>query len=134
MGSTVQLGAEVRAGSQSRASTKLAPRLLAKVLPQRDELARWLLPRIGLVVLAASLFVGLDAASTHAFAGNSDGATVVLEGASLRHGHLLLSGWDLSFDSFWGIDAVIYAIAVGIIGVRGDLLAVGPALIALATI
>jgi hypothetical protein len=113
---------------------RLFPRLFARVLPRRGDLPRWLLPRIGLVVLAASLFLGLDAAATHAFAGNSDGATVVLEGASLRHGHLLLSGWDLSFDSFWGIDAVVYALVVGIIGVRGDLLAVGPALIALATI
>jgi hypothetical protein len=113
---------------------KFAARFFAKVLPRRGELPRWLLPRIGLVVLAASLFLGLDAAARHAFAGNSDGATVVLEGASLRHGHLLLSGWDLSFDSFWVIDAVVYAIAVGIIGVRGDLLSVGPAFIALATI
>jgi hypothetical protein len=110
---------------------KLVPRFS---LPHRDELPRWIFRGTGLVVVVAALFVGLDAAATHAFAGNSDGATVVLEGAALSHGHLLLSGWDLSFDSFWAIDAIVYAIAVGIIGVRGDLLAIGPALIALATI
>jgi len=86
------------------------------------------------VVVAACLFIGLDAASKHAFAGNSDGATVVLEGAALGHGHLLLSGWDLSFDSFWGIDAVVYAIAVSLLGVRADLMTIGPTLLALATI
>jgi hypothetical protein len=58
----------------------------------------------------------------------------VLEGAAFSHGHLLLSGWDLSFDSFWTIDAAVYGIAVGIFGVRGDLMALGPTVIALATI
>jgi hypothetical protein len=134
MGSTTQLGAQLEAVGRSRAGVKLVRFRLQQVLPQRDGLPRWFLRAIGLVVVVAVLFVGLDAAATHAFAGNSDGATVVLEGAALRHGHLLLSGWELSFDSFWAIDAIVYAVAVGIVGVRGDLLAIGPALVALAVI
>jgi hypothetical protein len=89
---------------------------------------------IACAIAAVALFAGLDAAAARAFAGNSDGATVVLEGIALSHGHLLLGGWDLSFDSFWAIDAVVYALASGLLGLRGDLLAVGPALIALALI
>jgi hypothetical protein len=120
--------------SRSRAGVRPTPARLRRVVPQRDRRRHRLLCGVGLAVVIAALAVGLDAAAGHAFAGNSDGATVVLEGAALLHGHLLLSGWDLSFDSFWSIDAVVYGIAVGIFGVRGDLMALGPTLIALATV
>ncbi len=69
-------------------------------------------------------------ASLHAFTGNSDGATVVLEGTSLVHGNILLHGWDLSLDSFWTVDAPVYAAAFAIIGVREILVHVVPAAIA----
>ncbi len=85
-------------------------------------------------VVAVALFVGLDAAAARAFAGNSDGATVVLEGVAIRHGHLLLGGWDLSFDSFWGIDAGVYAAVSLFLGLHRDLLVVVPALLALGII
>ena len=68
--------------------------------------------------------------SVHASAANSDGATVVLEGKSLRGGDVTLSGWRLSFDSFWTVDAPFYAIGVAILGVRPVLLHLVPALIA----
>jgi hypothetical protein len=100
----------------------------------RREILKWALAAIGLAVVAVALFVGLDAAARHAFAGNSDGATVVLEGIALRHGHLLLNGWDLSFDSFWGIDAIVYAAVSLVLGLQRDLLDVVPALIALGII
>src|SRR5271154_6056723 len=80
-------------------------RFVPALLRHRRRIFAWSLAAIGLALAAAALFVGLDDAARHAFAGNSDGATVVLEGVALRHGHLLLNGWNLSFDSFWGIDA-----------------------------
>lgn len=69
-------------------------------------------------------------ASLHAFTGNSDGATVVLEGKSLIDGNLLLHGWDLSLDSFWTVDGPAYAFAVAVVGVREILVHVVPATIA----
>jgi len=85
-------------------------------------------------VLAAALFFALYRSSVHTFGGNSDGATVVLEGQSLRLGHLGLHGWDLSLDSFWSVDAPVYALAVLIAGVRIQLLHAVPAFIALSTV
>src|SRR5665213_1925760 len=67
------------------------------------------------VVVASGLVLFtwlLDTLSSHVFAGNSDGATVVLEGQSISAGHLLLQGWGLSRDSFWSIDAMFYALYV----------------------
>ena len=62
--------------------------------------------------------------------GDSDGATVILEGQTMSAGHLLLPAWSLSLDSFWSIDAIFYAIAVHFFGVQGNLLFVVPAVIA----
>lgn len=72
----------------------------------------------------------LSTLSSHIFAGNSDGATVALEGQSINAGHLLLQGWALSRDSFWSIDAMLYAVVVHFIGVKQALLHVVPAIIA----
>jgi hypothetical protein len=76
--------------------------------------------------LSAFLYV----VSTHAFLPDSDGATVVLEGNSIIHGNLGLHGWSLSYDSFWLLDALYYAVAVGIVGIKGYLLHLVPAIIA----
>jgi len=78
---------------------------------------------IGLVIL-------LYALSAQAVPGNSDGATVLLEGQSIQAGHLTLNGWFLSYDSFWLTDALVNAVAVLIVGVHGGLLNLVPALIA----
>ncbi len=78
------------------------------------------------VALSAFLYV----VSTHAFLPDSDGATVVLEGNSIIHGNLGLHGWSLSYDSFWLLDALYYAVAVGIVGIKGYLLHLVPAIIA----
>jgi hypothetical protein len=91
------------------------------------------------LVLAAVLGVvglifWLYAASIHANQGDSDGASVVLEGQAIIHGHLLLHGWALSLDSFWTVDALVYAVLVAIAGLRPGLLYAGPALIATAVI
>jgi hypothetical protein len=111
-----------------------ARRLISMLSQHRREITRWFVVAIGVGAAAAALFVGLDAAARHAFAGNSDGATVVLEGVAIRHGHLLLNGWDLSYDSFWGIDAVAYAVVSLVLGLRRDLLDVVPTLLALGVI
>lgn len=72
--------------------------------------------------------------SAHAVPGNSDGATVVLEGQSMSTGHLMLQGWALSSDSFWTIDAVVYMFAVLVAGVHAIFLHLVPAFIASAVV
>jgi hypothetical protein len=74
------------------------------------------------------------AASVHADPPSSDGATIVLEGQSMAAGHLALHGWSLSLDSFWTLDALLYAVAVRIAGVRWMLLDLVPAILALAVV
>lgn len=81
---------------------------------------------IGIVALSALLLE----ASLHAFAGNSDSATAVLEGAAISHGHVGLHGWSLTADSFWSVDAVFYAIATMFVGVRAVLMNAVPSVIA----
>jgi len=61
---------------------------------------------------------------------NSDGATVMLEAASLLHGNLLLHGWWLSLDSWWTLDATIFAVVIGVTGTHPALLLVVPAIVA----
>ena len=78
----------------------------------------------------AGLVVLLYAAATHVASGNSDGATVVLEGQSLSTGNLTLHGWSLSKDSFWSVDAVFYLFAVLGQGIRSSQLDSVPAVIA----
>lgn len=102
------------------------------VLPRvrRAGAARALLVVAVAAVLVAAQFAVLLVASLHAVPGNSDGATVLLEGASMRHGHLLLHGWRLSLDSFWLVDVPFYALGVLVAGVRPLLLNAVPAAIA----
>lgn len=76
----------------------------------------------------------LTAMSEHVFAGNSDAATVVLEGQSIHSGHLLLQGWNLSRDSFWSVDALWYALVLCFTGVRALLMHIVPALLVAACI
>jgi hypothetical protein len=80
------------------------------------------------------VFVLLYAAARHAYTGDSDGATVLLEGHSMASGHPLLDGWAISLDSFWTIDALWNLVAVAIVGIRPALLYAVPAAIATATI
>lgn len=83
-----------------------------------------------LAVVTAGLIFLLYAASVHADPASSDGATIALEGQTMAAGHLTLHGWSLSFDSFWTIDALLYAVAVRIVGVRWILLDLVPAIVA----
>jgi hypothetical protein len=82
------------------------------------------------LILVAILY----AAAHHAFVGDSDGATVVLQGQAMGSGNVTLHGWALSLDSFWTIDAVAYTLVELVTGVRGMLLYLVPALIAAAVI
>ncbi|HTX00795.1 MAG TPA: hypothetical protein VMD59_18585 [Acidimicrobiales bacterium] len=88
----------------------------------------------GLLAAGAALTALLDAISTRFVPGNSDGATVALEGASVSAGNLALHGWAISLDSFWTLDVVFYALAVRIAGLGPYLLNLVPALIAAVTV
>jgi hypothetical protein len=85
---------------------------------------------VGALVVFAALVALLYLESIHAVTGNSDGATVVLEGQSMSTGNLLLHHWALSYDSFWSVDAIFYTLAVLVTGVRPFLLHAVPAVIA----
>jgi len=87
------------------------------------------MPVVGLVAFTA-LVALLCALSLHNVVGDSDGATVVLEGQSMTGGNALLHGWALSLDSFWTIDALFYMLVEFVTGVRDILLYLVPALIA----
>jgi hypothetical protein len=80
------------------------------------------------------LVVLLYASARHAFAGDSDGATVVLQGQAMGGGNLTLHGWALSLDSFWTVDAVVYMLVEWVTGVRDALLFLVPSMIAAAVI
>ncbi len=80
----------------------------------------------GFLVLVAILYVS----ARHAFAGDSDGATVVLQGHAMGAGNFTLDGWALSLDSFWTVDAVVYMFVELVTGMRGMLLFLVPAIIA----
>ena len=88
------------------------------------------------LTLAASLsaFLALVAllytVSLHNVVGDSDSATVVLEGQSMAGGNVMLHGWALSLDSFWTIDALFYMLVELVTGMRDLLLYFVPALIA----
>jgi hypothetical protein len=85
---------------------------------------------LALAVGLAGLTALLYAASVHAFPGDSDGATVILEGQSISTGHVTLDGWALSLDSFWSVDALFYALAELVARLRPALLHLVPAIIA----
>ncbi|HVA99965.1 MAG TPA: hypothetical protein VNE42_01710 [Acidimicrobiales bacterium] len=88
---------------------------------------RLLLTKFAIAIVVFVIFIST---SFHSVGGNSDGATVVLEGQSLAHGHLLLHGWILSQDSFWTVDALFYGLFVLIFGIHGWLIHLVPACIA----
>ncbi len=106
-----------RSGSDLRSNTRVSS---AIALLERA---------VGAIALLALVTWLLSAMSAHVFAGNSDGATVVLEGQSINSGNLLLHGWGLSNDSFWSVDAMFYALFVHVEGVTKTALHVVPALI-----
>ena len=61
--------------------------------------------------------------------GNSDGASVALEGQAMGNGNVLLHGWSLSYDSFW-TSTIFYALGSVIVDVRPSLFFAVPAIIA----
>lgn len=86
---------------------------------------------VGAYVVLVILFY---ASARHAFAGDSDGATVVLQGQTMGGGNLTLHGWALSLDSFWTVDAVVYMLVEWVTGVRDALLFLVPSMIAAAVV
>lgn len=97
-----------------------------------------LLTRALVLVLGLAGLIGigflLEAASVHAYAGDSDGASIVLVGNAVEHGNLLLHGWNLSLDSFWLVDSLWYAGGIVFGGVGPALMHAVPAAIAAACI
>jgi len=87
-----------------------------------------------LLAALAALALLLDEASLHTYVGNSDGATVVLEGQAISAGHLALSGWSMSLESFWSIDAVVYAAVERVAGLHADLLHLVPSFLAIGVV
>ncbi|HVB06136.1 MAG TPA: hypothetical protein VNF07_07850 [Acidimicrobiales bacterium] len=85
---------------------------------------------LGALILLAAAAAALLAVVHHVATGNSDGATVVLEGQAVANGHPLLQGWSLSLDSFWTVDVPFYAVAVALFGTTGTLMTAVPAAIA----
>jgi hypothetical protein len=107
----------------------VAHRLEAEVSRERSPRRSVILAAV-VVAAVALLVVIFDLASRHAFGGNSDDATLVLQGQSISSGHPTLQGWDLSYDSFWTVDVIFYAVAVRLLGVGPELLHLVPAVIA----
>lgn len=60
----------------------------------------------------------------------SDSATPVLQAQSILHGHVLLGGWRMLYDSFWTVEVPYYTIGVLITGVSPVLMWVVPAVLA----
>jgi hypothetical protein len=89
---------------------------------------------VAAVAASAGIAFLLYAAGVHAAAAISDGASVALEGQAIGNGHVLLHGWALSYDSFWTLDALFYALASVFVGIRPSLLFAVPAIIATAAI
>ncbi len=91
-----------------------------------------------IVVVGLAAFTALVAllytVSVHNVVGDSDGATVVLEGQSMAGGNVMLHGWALSLDSFWTVDAPVYMLVELVTGMRGLLLQLVPAVIAASVI
>ena len=97
-----------------------------QVRSNRDRMlvaAAWVLVATGLVVLYANIAPRL-------YVGDSDVATLVLQGQSVAHGNVTLSGWQMVYDSFWTVAVPFYAVAVALVGVRQELMYVVPAVIA----
>ncbi len=91
---------------------------------------RRLLGGAALVLALAGLAAVFYLAARAAYGGNSDDATLVLQGQSMAAGHVTLTGWDLSYDAFWTSDVPFYALAVALLGVREQLMYLVPAVIA----
>jgi hypothetical protein len=77
---------------------------------------------VGLVVFF--YFIGL-----HVYPGNSDKATIILEGQAVAHGNVLLHGWSVTLDSYWTTDALISALTVLAVGARAQLVHLEPAIV-----
>jgi len=93
----------------------------------------WTLAVLAAFVVLSAWFY-LLASRTDTGLVNSDAATVLLEGRALLGGNVLLGGWHLTLDSFWSLDAPLFALAIAVAGMRSALLYAVPAVIAALTV
>jgi hypothetical protein len=89
-------------------------------------------PRLaGLLVFA---FVGTVVIyyllARRAWGGNSDAATLVLQGESIAQGHVTLHGWSFLLDSFWTVDVPLYVLGYLVLGMNPALVFWVPAIVA----
>lgn len=82
------------------------------------------------LAVGAALTASYEMAAAQISATTADAATALLEGRALDHGNVLLHGWSLSLDSFWGLDALAYALVLPFTGVHLYVLHLEPALVA----
>ncbi len=82
-----------------------------------------------LVALAAVTYL-FYIVSVRVFPGGSDKASTILAGQAMGEGNWLLHGWILTSDSLWATDALFYAGAVHVFGLRPILFNVEPAVMA----
>ena len=84
------------------------------------------------------IFVGLSFVfsllATHTVPRSADNATVLLEGLDISRGNVLLHHWLLSLDSFWTVDALVYAAGTRVVGLNFQLLFVVPAVMMAAVV
>jgi hypothetical protein len=86
------------------------------------------------LVAFAGLVLILYVVSAHLYTGASDKATTILQGQAMSGGNLLLHGWILTRDSYWTTDALLYALAVPLVGVGPALFNWQPAVVLAITI
>jgi hypothetical protein len=84
-------------------------------------------PAVIWVVSVAGLTAFFYVLGRRVVAGDSDSATIVLQGQSISAGHVTLSDWRMLYDSFWTVDAPLYAVGVRLFGVDPGLMYLVPA-------
>lgn len=106
-----------------------------RAVSDREEKLKVVLYRLlTFISMTAILTPFLNAISTRYVPGDSDGATVILEGLAMARGNWLLHGWSISLDSFWTLDALFNAFLIKIVGFGPSLLTLTPSFIAAMTI
>ena len=82
------------------------------------------------LAVVVAVTASYEMAAARISAATADAATALLEGHALDRGSLVLQGWSLSLDSFWGLEALFYALILPFTGIHLYVLHLEPALVA----